>query len=417
MRANKHGHRFQAAALRRGLLGAAFATVVLPLCAAAQDQGYRISAGDVLQITVYGDANLSGDYAVGTDGTIAYPLLGSVSIAGQSPAEIARTLDSALLEHVQGISVAVSVKQYAPVFIIGDVKTSGRFDYRPGMIALELFALGGGLREPNDPVDTAGTQLVAARAEYADTMLELFAGEVRKARLEAELNDKMFEYAVPATTPPEEVAERQKVIDTEKQVFELRLQALLREEASLQTQRQNYNEEVKTLEESAKLRDGELDLLQESLAATMKLVERGLTSQATLREAQRQMSSMRRDVLEFGSYLARAKQNENAILQKLETLRDQRRNDAAQELRDLAIRVPKLQKQQAYILQRMAEISAAAQRVETREQALKITFTVVRIRNGQYSETAISEHDPIMTGDILKVGLVSVDQRTATNLN
>lgn len=410
--------RFQSSRfLRTLLLAIAVFTAPPPPPAKAQDLSYKVAAGDVLQVTVYGDPGLSGDFTVGVDGAIGYPLLGSVPVADRTIPEIGKALGSTLAQHIPNLSVAVSVKQYAPVFIIGDVQNPGKYDFRPGMIALELFALGGGLRKPNDQIDSAGAQLVAARAEYADTALELFSEQVRKTRLEAELADKPFDFVLSAETDPRDVIDQKRVIDTERRFFDLRIEVLKRAEASLRTQRQNYSLEVKTLEESARLRNGELDLLQQSLDAATKLVERGLTSQANLREAQRQMSSMRRDVLEFGAYLARAKQNENAIQQQIEALWDQRRNEAAKDLRELAANMPRLQKKLTYLIQRMAEISSAAQRAETREQAVKIAFTVARTKNGNYTETAISEHEPINTGDILKVDLVPLKQLASRNVN
>lgn len=399
------------------VLATALLAPQLSASATAQDQSYKIASGDILQVTVYGDPGLSGEFSVGVDGAIGYPLLGSVPVADRSLLDIGKELGSALAQHIPGLSVSVSVKQYAPVFIIGDVQKPGKYDYRPGMIALELFALSGGLTTPNDRNDTAGAQLVAARAEYADTALDVFSNQVRRARLEAELADKPFEFVLPVETDPQDVADRQKIIDTERRYFDLRIEVLKRAEASLQTQRRNYLLEVKTLEESAKLRGGELDLLQQSLDAATKLVERGLTSQANLREAQRQLSSMRRDVLEFGSFLARAKQNENAIQQQLDALVDQRRNDAAKELRDIVANMPRQQKKLAYLLQRMAEISAAAQRAETRDQAVKVVFSVVRAGNGGYTDTVLAEHDPIRTGDILKVDLAPLNELAARNVN
>ncbi|NBF18475.1 exopolysaccharide biosynthesis protein, partial [Pseudomonas sp. Fl4BN2] len=127
--------------------------------------------------------------------------------------------------------------------------------------------------------------------------------------------------------------------------------------------------------------------------------------QSTLRDTQRQLSAMRRDALEFGSFLARAKQNENAIQQRLLALNDSRSNDAAKDLRDIDLDIMRLRKKIAFIAQSMGEIGAAAQRVTSREETVKLTFTVVRVVDGNYQETALSEHDEIRAGDILRAQL------------
>jgi polysaccharide biosynthesis/export protein len=377
------------------------------------DEPYKIASGDVLQITVYGDAGLSGTFPVSVDGTIGYPILGNIPVADHNISEVTSTISQALLQHIPGLSVSVAVKEYAPVFVIGDVQKPGKYEYRPGMIALELFALSGGLKEATDRLDTAGTQLVTARQDYSDTSLQLFAQDVKRTRLEAELNDKSFNYVVDKDTGTDDLAARQGVIDSEQKLFELRLAALHSQEEALKAQKQNYSEEIGTLEESTKLRNEEISLLEQNVAASEKLVAQGLTAQSTMRDTQRQLSAMRRDALEFGSFLARAKQNENAVGQNLLALREQRSNDAAKELRDIDLDIIRLKKRLSFIVQTMAEIAASAQRANTREQAVKLVFTVVRDVNGQYLETELTEHDQIKAGDILRAQLTMPKEVTA----
>ncbi|MEK1886695.1 MAG: polysaccharide biosynthesis/export family protein [Phyllobacterium sp.] len=376
---------------------------------------YKISTGDVLQVTVYGDAGLTGIFPVSVDGTIGYPILGNIPVANQTIPEVSNTISQALLQHIPGLSVSIAVKEYAPVFVIGEVKNPGKYEYRPGMIALELFALSGGLKEATDKMDTAGTQLVTARQDYSDTTLQLFAQSVKRARLAAELDNKPFEYVMEDVATEDQPA-RQQIVDGERRLFELRLSALHNEENSLRAQKDNYREEITTLEQSTKLRNDEITLLEQNVNASQTLVEKGLTSQSALRDTQRQLSSMRRDALEFGSFLARARQNENAIEQRILALNEQRANDAAKELRDMDLDIMRLRKKLTFIVQTMAEIGAAAQRATTRDRAVKLTFSVARMVDGKYMETEISEHDLIKAGDILRAQL-SLPKEVAQGIN
>ncbi|MBA8878908.1 polysaccharide biosynthesis/export family protein [Phyllobacterium myrsinacearum] len=372
----------------------------------AAEAPYKIASGDVLLITVYGDTGLTGTFPVSVDGTIAYPILGNITVYNHTIAEIGQTITQSLLQHIPGLSASVAVKEYAPVFVIGDVQKPGKYEYRPGMIALELFALSGGLRQASDKLDTAGIQLVAARQEYADTSLQLFAQDVKRARLEAELNEKPFEYDLASGIDTiEDKSDRQQVVDSERKLFDLRLSALESEATALQAQKKNYEEEITTLEQSTQLRNDEISLLEQNVKASQSLVDKGLTAQSTLRDTQRQLSAMRRDALEFGSFLARAKQNENAIEQRLLALRDSRSNDAAKDLRDIDLDIIRLRKKMAFIAQTMGEIGAAAQRVSSRDETVKLAFTVVRVVDGEYRETILSEHDMIRAGDILRAQL------------
>lgn len=379
------------------------------------EEPYKIVSGDVLQITVYGDAGLSGTFPVSVDGTIGYPILGNIPVVDHSISEISSSISTALLQHIPGLSVSVAVKEYAPVFVIGDVQKPGKYEYRPGMIALELFALSGGLKEATDKMDTAGTQLVTARQEYSDTNLQLFAQGVKRARLEAELDGKPFEYVLEDVSTEDQPA-RQQIVDSERRLFKLRLAALQNEEKALQAQKGNYREEITTLEQGTTLRNDEISLLEQNVKASQTLVEKGLSAQSTYRDTQRQLSAMRRDALEFGSFLARARQNENDIEQRLLALNELRANDAAKELRDIDLDMLRLRKKLSFIVQTMAEIGAAAQRATTREQAVKLTFSVARMIDGNYQETELSEHDPIKAGDILRAQL-TLPKEVAQKIN
>lgn len=372
--------------------------------AGAQERHYTVASGDVLRVTVYGDAGLSGSFPIGTDGTIGYPLLGNIAVAGRSIDAVREAIDTGLKEHIANLSVAVVVEAYAPVFIVGEVQRPGRYEYRPGMIVLELFALGGGQKEVLAQGENAGMRLAGLRQDYADLTMQLLAQDVKRARLEAELNERSFAYL-----PDEEIGVPdprvvRAVVEAERTLFELRRTSLAAELESLQSQKAGYVEEIDTLEKSGKLRDGELALLDEDIKVTQSMVERGLTPKTQLREKQREISATNRDVLEFGSFLARARQNLTVIDGRLTSLRGQRRGEAAAELREVNIDILRLRRKMTYSLQAMAEAGVALEKKDGSRQAA-YRFSAVRLVDGEYREVEIGQTDPVAAGDILRVSL------------
>ncbi|MDX3973406.1 polysaccharide biosynthesis/export family protein [Shinella sp.] len=392
-----------------GILCLALLTCLLFLAqafaaAGAEDQRYRLARGDVLRITVYGDLGLSGSFPIGTDGTIGYPLLGNISVTGRSIDEIREAIDTGLKVHIANLSVAVVVEAYAPVFIVGEVQKPGRYEFRPGMIALELFALGGGQKETLAQGDNAGMQLAGLRQDYADLGMQLLAQDVKRARLEAELNERDFSYVAREElgTPDPRIV--QQVVQSERTLFELRRATLATELESLEVQKKSYVEEIDTLERSGKLRDGELALLDEDVKQARTMVDRGITSKTQLREKQREISATNRDVLEFGSFLARARQNLTAIDGRLVSMRGQRRGDVAAELREVNIDILRLRRKMTYSVQAMAEAGIAMQKKDGSRQAA-FRFSAIRLLDGQYKEVEVGQTDPVMAGDILRVSL------------
>ncbi len=387
-------------------------TILLALPAVALGDDYPVASGDVLRITVYGDTGLSGSFPVSPDGMIGYPLLGNMPVSGKSVEAIREAIDDGLKEHIANLSVAVAVENYAPVYIVGEVQRPGKFEYHPGMIALELFALGGGQKEVLPQNDSGAARLAGLRQEYGDLGMQLLAQDVKRVRLEAELNDAPFSYVAndEIGTPDPRVV--QKVVDAERTLFDLRRNTLDADMKSLESQRVGYVEEIDTLEKSGKLRDGELALLNEDVKVASAMAERGLTSKAQLREKQREISSTNRDVLEFGSYLARARQNLTAIDGRLVSLRGQRKGEIASELREVSLDVMGLRRRMSYTLQAMAEAGIALEKRDG-SQRTAYRFSAVRMKDGKYQSVEIGQTDPILAGDILKVSIVLDQDMTA----
>src|SRR5690606_38068228 len=72
------------------------AAVLLPAAARAQSPEYVIGPRDVLAVTVANEPSLSGRFTVVADGTLSFPLLGTLKVGGLSPAAVERELTERL---------------------------------------------------------------------------------------------------------------------------------------------------------------------------------------------------------------------------------------------------------------------------------------------------------------------------------
>lgn len=394
-------------------IAAACLICLSPLASAAEQTSYKVASGDVLTITVYGDAGLTGTYPVGQDGAIGYPILGNISVEGRTADEIGRLIGDGLKSHIPNLSVAVAIKEYAPVFIMGEVQKPGKYEFRPGMIALELFALGGGLRESQLQTDTSGIQLVAAQQDYDDMSLQLLSDDIKRVRLEAEISDKPFDYPISDKGILRDPATVQRIVDAERRLYQMRLTVMQNDRNSLQDQRQNYVDEISMLEKSTDMRNQQFGLMKMDVDASQGLVARGAASESTLRERQRELLAMNQQLLEAGSFLARAKQNKNEMERRLQELDSKRKSDAAAELQQVNLEMLRIRKKMDYSGQLMAEISAAARRVTDKANVIQTEFSVVRLSDGQYKEVVIDEHTPLVAGDLVRVRLVPQTQAMA----
>lgn len=398
---------FRAAVIRDASAFLVVSIISLMPAHALQLPVYKVGAGDVLMITVYGDNGLTGLFPVGAEGAIGYPLLGNVNVVNKTVDEIGTQISRDLSSHVANRSVAVAVKEYAPIFVVGDVQKPGRYEYRPGMIVLELFALGGGLRESTTRTDMSAIQLISAQQEYEDMSLQLLSQDVRRARLEAERNNVTFEYKSNGPGLVRDPTALEKIVDAERSLYKLRLSVLQDETTNLEVQRQNFVQEIDTLQKSNVMRNEQFQLLGLDVNASEELVSRGAASQSALRERKRELLAMNQQLLESGSFLARAQQNKNEVERRILELENKRNNDAVTELREIELDMIRLRKKMTFSLETMAEIGATSRRVTSFEQMVRTKFSIVRQLSGDYSEVEAGEHTLVRAGDVIRVSLVA----------
>ena len=106
--------------------------VVSPADATLRPQSepdYLVGPGDVIEVEVLGNDDLSRTTTVQTSGTITLPLLGDVAVAGLSPRAMAERLRDLLgRDYLVNPQVEVKVKDYLSQFVsaVGEVQTPGR---------------------------------------------------------------------------------------------------------------------------------------------------------------------------------------------------------------------------------------------------------------------------------------------------
>lgn len=107
---------------------------------------YRISAGDTLEVAVWGYEDLSRTVIVRPDGNISLPVVGELRAQGITPDELARQVAGSLSRWVKNPRVSVIVKSFAQhqVFVLGAVARPGAYPLQPGLTVAEAIALAGG---------------------------------------------------------------------------------------------------------------------------------------------------------------------------------------------------------------------------------------------------------------------------------
>ncbi|TCJ34968.1 polysaccharide biosynthesis/export family protein [Parafrankia sp. BMG5.11] len=109
---------------------------------------YQIKAGDQIEVYVWGEERLQRSMRVLPDGTIAFPLVGQVAVAGRLPQEVETVIRASLSSQYRGEvpQVTVSVLTPAPMqfTVLGRVGSPGTFETVRNINVLEALSLAGG---------------------------------------------------------------------------------------------------------------------------------------------------------------------------------------------------------------------------------------------------------------------------------
>ena len=109
---------------------------------------YRVSSGDLIQIQVFGEDELSIETRLSDAGTISFPFLGELKIQDMTTGEVTDMLTANLKDgYLLDPSVNVTVKEYREFYIHGQVEKPGAYPYQPGLTVQKAAALAGGFTE------------------------------------------------------------------------------------------------------------------------------------------------------------------------------------------------------------------------------------------------------------------------------
>ncbi len=108
-------------------------------------QSYRLGPNDVLGIEVFDESDLSTETTVSGHGTIKFPLLGELRVAGMTVKEVEEDLTERLKAgYLKNPKVTVSIMKYRNFYVSGEARSPGAFPYREGITVLKAITLAGG---------------------------------------------------------------------------------------------------------------------------------------------------------------------------------------------------------------------------------------------------------------------------------
>jgi polysaccharide export outer membrane protein len=126
-------------------------------------RGNTLGTGDLLEIRVFQEQDLSGAYRISPEGTIDFPLCGKVEMAGQTASRAADALRACLGNgYLRNPQVTVLIREFnsKKVFVFGEVQKPGTFPFEDNMSVIQAITLAGGFTKIASKNNTNVTRLV-----------------------------------------------------------------------------------------------------------------------------------------------------------------------------------------------------------------------------------------------------------------
>jgi len=108
---------------------------------------YQLKAGDVLSVSVWDEPDLQREVLVLPDRTIAFPLVGVLSVNGMGVEALAQALKAGLERYIPDANVHVAVQQVRGnvVYVLGKVNRPGEYPASANLSVLQALSKAGGL--------------------------------------------------------------------------------------------------------------------------------------------------------------------------------------------------------------------------------------------------------------------------------
>jgi polysaccharide export outer membrane protein len=111
----------------------------------------QLGAGDSVTIQVYGQPDMGATVYVSDDGTVPVALVGSVEVAGLSPAQASLRIEKALRDGKflvnPHVTLIVTQSRSQRVSVLGQVGTPGRYPIESNTSIFDLLAQAGGVKD------------------------------------------------------------------------------------------------------------------------------------------------------------------------------------------------------------------------------------------------------------------------------
>jgi polysaccharide export outer membrane protein len=112
----------------------------------AAKRAYLLQPGDILEILVWKEEDLTKEVLIRPDGGISFPLAGDLQASGRTVEELRTELTTRLGRFIPDLDVTVLLKEVKgnKIYVIGQVTKPGEFVVNPQVDVMQALTMAGG---------------------------------------------------------------------------------------------------------------------------------------------------------------------------------------------------------------------------------------------------------------------------------
>jgi polysaccharide biosynthesis/export protein len=385
---------------------------------------YRLATGDVIEIAAIGAPDIRSKATVDVDGRALFPLIGPVNASGLTISEIQANVRELLPTKVfrrrsedgreypivlTPDEVLVSIAEYRPIYVNGDVAKPGPQPYRPGLTVRQAIAMAGGFDVMRFRAKDPFLESSDLKGEYDYQWIEFAREQARVGSLRGVLGEKDASAADKLQRIPVPQSVIAEIIRVEAERMSASTSDYQKEKTHLATTIQKETERINILvtERDKEKQDADGDAAE--LQATQTNLQKGIVPTTRVAEARRLAFYSATRALQTSALIAQIDAQRHELESRLDRIDDQRRVRLLEELQNSSVK--------------LAEISARLQAVGeklmyagmVRSQLVRgggdrPIVTIFRGNHPDSSESSADNDSILMPGDVVEVAARTVGQ-------
>lgn len=340
---------------------------------------------------------LGGEYVVGADGNINFPMVGPTEGKGKTSADLAVAIGTAL-QQTLGLSTAptvtVEVTAYGPIYVSGDVGSPGEYPFAPNLTVVKALALAGGERRTAEASARPEREILTTSGTLDVLVDEHNRLLVRRARLDAELNGRE-QISVPSGL--DGVVDLDALLAAETAILSAQTRQAQAQSTSLADQVALLQQQIEAFGQKETGTNAQLVTAREQLDKITALSDDGLALASRVATLQTNVSDLEGRLLDTQTTTLQARQDIAAAEREQSRLKDQRLSDLSLERQTVDGQIAALQ------------LKIATQRGLVQEAALYTgvevpgtpapQFSYVIMRDGEQVDADLSTQ--LQAGDVV----------------